>query len=129
MGRDDDGSAAAESSEPHRSVELVAAFSAMQRAELRDSIARSRLDAEREAKQRNREWALEKAAPGPAKKRRLRKKVELPPKSEGQPRKPKAVEMSLAECLLPHVCVDSVVDRRAHALGVARMVLNMGAGR
>lgn len=32
-------------------------------------------------------------------------------------------ECDLAERLLPHICAESTVDRAAHAVGVARMVL------
>jgi hypothetical protein len=47
--------------------------------------------------------------------------LELPPRSEPATGSPEA--LTLASKLLEHVSSYSVVDRRSHALGVARMIL------
>lgn len=52
----------------------------------------------------------------------------LPPRSEPA-REATLSEQLLATHLLTAVCPESVVDREQHALGVARMLLNMGLYR
>lgn len=94
-------------------VEARRGVNAQQRAEYRQAI-----DACKRAK------PVSRARP-PQAPRRPRAVIVLPPRSEpiqdGTPE-----QLSLACTLLRHVSTYSVVDRRAHALGVARMILTMG---
>lgn len=98
-------------------------FTPEQRRELRDAIARSRADAEKDRAARDRQWKEEQqAARRLARQPRKSARPVLPTKSE-RLRAPTAAETALADRLLPHVCPDSPIDRPRHALSVARMVL------
>lgn len=99
-----------------------------QAAEYRDEVARMKL-ADVEQKRSDTRAALDAAkAAKPTRKRKPRAKAQpatLPAKVDVMPPATPR-EASLVAVLLRHVCVDSVIDRERHALGVARMVLNAG---
>lgn len=94
-----------------------------QAAEYRDELARRGIALQ------EREKAIRKATQAakriPTRRRKHVIPEPLPPRSQ-PPRKPTSAEQALADRLIKHVCPDSVIDRQAHALGVARMLLNMG---
>lgn len=107
----------------------MSTFTAAQRAELSDAAARARLEYARERDQRAKEWAenrrqerAELRALNPPKPRKRRPRKTLPTKSEPM-FKPTREEETIAERLIPHIATDSVIDRRRHALGVARMIV------
>ena len=92
-------------------------MNARQAAEYRDEIARMRATA---AADRRRQARAEAAAR--PKRPYKRRPAGLPPRSMPQ-KPPTAAQQALADRLLAHVSRESVVDRRQHALGVARMIL------
>lgn len=107
----------------------MTAFTAAQRSEMRDAMARSQAEAHEEhmrfAKAAQERKAAERAearllAPP---KRRRRREV-LPPKSAPKTEPATRQQQELADRLMAHVSPYSVVDRSQHALGVARLVLN-----
>jgi hypothetical protein len=102
-------------------------FTAAQRSELRNAIARSRLEYVEQRAESAKRWQqqrrLERAEQAKLKPpTRHRRKQTLPAKSD-PPFKPTREEEELADRLMAHIAVDSILDRRRHALGVARMII------
>jgi hypothetical protein len=106
----------------------MSAFTTAQRAELRDAIARSRLEYDAERARAAKDWqerrrterAGQRALNPPS--RRRRTKNPLPAKSD-PPFNPTREESEIADRLMAHIATDSIIDRRRHALGVARMIV------
>lgn len=101
----------------------MSAFTAAQRAELGDAMARSRVEAHEEHMRHARQ-AQDARAGERAKTRPKRRREVLPPKTS-ELRPPTSAESDLADRLLPHLCRESVIDRDRHALCVARTILEL----
>lgn len=105
----------------------MSAFTEAQRRELVDAAARSRLEYTQQREAKAKEWQAERKAAraearaaNPPKQRK--RKPPLPAKSEPM-WTPTQAEEALADRLMVHIATDSTIDRRRHALGVARLIL------
>lgn len=92
-------------------------FTAAQRAEIRDATARSILAAQEESRR------LRQAPPADFVPKRPKAKQPVPPKT-ALVRRPTKRERALADRLLQHICPESVIDRKRHALCLARTILD-----